>query len=180
MHKRHPLQLTQTKQGQVSLVLKARCPACFRCFPALTHLIQIIAVQQTLGNQPKHAGQSALRIRVVELCSGRMKEKVQMQISACGHVPTLHHSEMVWNGVFTHSHQHIKCYTLGKCHTWCVQVWHFSTLKYGNMVVAAPTSAGTGNWREDGDEHRTILEEKRVRSTLLQDNDPECEASGKI
>lgn len=33
-----------------TLVLKTHCPACFRWFPALTHLIQTIAVQQKLVN----------------------------------------------------------------------------------------------------------------------------------
>lgn len=32
--------------AQRSLVPEAHCPACFRCSPALTRLLQLIAVQQ--------------------------------------------------------------------------------------------------------------------------------------
>ncbi|MED6280764.1 hypothetical protein CHARACLAT_014173 [Characodon lateralis] len=61
---RHPIDQRCPKS-----VLKGQCPACFRCFPALTHLIQVIAVQQKpvnqawmeircagAGNHLKHAG----------------------------------------------------------------------------------------------------------------------------
>lgn len=62
------------EQCSPALGLMAHCPAYFRCFPALTFLIQAIAVQQVPVNQPsigiswvearkllKRAGQCALR-----------------------------------------------------------------------------------------------------------------------
>lgn len=62
-----------------TLVLEAHCPACFGCFPALTHLILRTAVQKKPVNQLsieircadagkhlKHPGRCALRTRVRE------------------------------------------------------------------------------------------------------------------
>lgn len=49
------------KQCFPTLLLEAPCPACFRCLPALTLLLQVVAVQQKPVNMPSIEAEKHLK-----------------------------------------------------------------------------------------------------------------------